>query len=213
VNNYSELVRGDIGKRALVAAFAHRGSAHKAAKCLRDEGFNKVWIGVTSAYVESDDRYNTGTIGTNVASADNSIGARLGRFFSDETDGMSLTDTLMRHGVSETEARRIDSTIEPDNALLTVEDNNHPELVARIVEDCGGDVLSGESFVETTIVEWSGADGLRGSQLLGYQDPTEYAHGQRVDGINVTRLRNEPFLNDTAPTLYEDTLIGRFDDE
>jgi hypothetical protein len=160
VNTYSELASGNIGQRALVATFAHRGSAHQAAKRLRDEGFHKVWIGVTSAYVESDERYNTGTIGTNIESIDDSIGAKIGRFFSDESDGVTLAETLARHGVTEAEARRIDASIEPNNVLLTVDGSNHPELVAQIVAACAGAVISGESFIETTI-EWAGADGLR----------------------------------------------------
>jgi hypothetical protein len=165
VDTHSELASGNMGQHALVATFAQRRSAHQAAKRLRDEGFHKVWIGVTSAYVESDDRYNTGTIGTNIASVDDSIGAKIGHFFSDESDGLSLAETLIRHGVTETEARRIDATIEPDNVLLTVDGSNHPERVAQIVEACGGGVISGDSFVVTAI-DWAGADGLRAAPTL-----------------------------------------------
>jgi hypothetical protein len=161
----SERASGTIGQHAVVAAFAHRGSAHDAAKRLRDAGFHKVWIGVTSAYVEGDGRYNTGTIGTNIESDDDSIGAKISRFFSDEADGSSLTETLLRHGVTEAEARRIDATIEPDNALLTVESNDHPDLVAQIVEACGGGIISGEPFVETRI-KWTEAEAPRNAQTL-----------------------------------------------
>jgi hypothetical protein len=157
VDTHSERASENIGQHAVVAAFAHRGSAHDAAKRLRDAGFNKVWIGVTSAYVEGDGRYNTGKIGTNIESDDDSIGAKIGRFFSDEADGSTLTETLLRHGVTEAEARRIDATIEPDNALLTVGSNDHPELIAQIVESCGGGIISGESLTETPI-KWTEAN-------------------------------------------------------
>jgi hypothetical protein len=165
VDTHSERALGNIGQHAIVAAFAHRGSAHDAAKRLRDAGFHKVWIGVTSAYVEGDGRYNTGTIGTSIESDDDSIGAKISRFFSDEADGSTLTETLLRHGVTEAEARRIDATIEPDNALVTVGSNDHPELVARIVEACGGGIISGESLTETAI-KWTEADAPQNAPTL-----------------------------------------------
>jgi hypothetical protein len=165
VDTHSERTSGNIGQHAIVAAFAHRGSAHDAAKRLREAGFNKVWIGVTSAYVEGDGRYNTGTIGTNIESDDDSIGAKISRFFSDEADGPTLTETLLRHGVTEAEARRIDAKIEPDNALLTVESNDHPEVVTEIVEACGGGIIAGESLPETPI-KWTEANTPTPAQTL-----------------------------------------------
>jgi hypothetical protein len=62
-------------------------------------------------------------------------------------------------------------------------------------------------------VEWGAADDRLGSELLGYQDPNEFARGQRVDDNGLTRLRNERLLNDTVPNLREDIFIARFDDE
>ena len=199
MNSDSESARGEIAEGALVAAFGDRESAHKAAKNLRDEGFHKIWIGVIS-----DD--------TTIKSDNHSIGASIGRFFSGESHGTSLTKTLTRHGVSETEAQRVERQLEPNDVILTVDGSNHPELAARIVEDSGGDVLSGESFVFTT-VEWMAADERRGSELLGYEDPTEYARGQRVDDAGLTHLRNERLLTDTVPMLHEDIFIARFDDK
>jgi hypothetical protein len=72
---------------------------------------------------------------------------------------------LIRHGVTEAEARRIDATIEPDNVLLTVDGSDHPERVAQIVEACGGGVISGDSFVVTAI-DWTGPDGLHAAPTL-----------------------------------------------
>ena len=199
VNSDSEYVRGESGEGALVAAFNDRETAREAAKRLRVEGFHKVWIGVTSA-------------DATLQSADDSAGAKIGRFFSGTADGGSLTETLVRHGVSEAEARRIDGSIAANDVILTVDGHNHPELAAQIVEDFGGDLLSGESFVFTTI-DWTAIDDRLGSQVLGYQDPTEYARGKRVDDGSVTRLRNERLGSDTVPTLREDIFILSFDDD
>ncbi len=199
MNSDSDYLRGNNDGGAMVAAFGSRDLAHQAAKRLREEGFDKIWIGVTSAD-------NT------LKSDDDSIGGKIGRFFSGEKDGESLTETLTRHGVSEADALRIEGSIEPSDVLLTVNGSNHPELAAQIIEDLGGDVLSGESFVYTT-VDWTGADDQRGSQLLGYEDPNQYARGQRVDDGTLSRLRSDRLQTDTVPTLREDIFIFGYDDD
>jgi hypothetical protein len=199
MNSDSEFARGKIGERALVAAFVDRDDAHQAVKTLHEEGFHKTWIGL----MRGDDT---------IKSENESIGAKIGRFFSGEGDGASLIHTLMRHGLSETEAQRVESEIEPDDVIVTVDGSNHPELAAQVIEDAGGDILSGESFIFTT-VEWNATDNRPGSELLGYQDPTEFARGNRVDDEDLTRLRNERILTGSVPTLREDIFIARFDDE
>lgn len=199
MNSDSELAHNEIDLRALVAAFGDRETAHVAAKNLRDEGFHKIWIGVT--YDESA-----------LKSEDDSIGAKLVRFFSGEADGSTLVETLTRHGVSEPEAQRVERHLEPNDVLLTVNGSNHPELAARIVEDAGGDVLAGESFVFTSI-EWTAPDDRPGSELLGYEDPTEFARGQRVDDTDLTRLRNERLTFPAVPTLRDEIFVARFDED
>jgi len=199
VNSDSEYAHGDTGSNALVAAFGDRESAHEAAKDLRDEGFHKIWIGVI--------------IGDATLKSENeSIGAKVGRFFTGEMDGASLTQTLARHGVSEAEAQRIEERLEPEDVILTVNGSNHPELAARIIEDCGGDILSGESFTLSTI-EWAVDDDRSGSELLGYADPTEFARGQRVDDEGLTRLRNERILSESVPTIREDLFVMTYDED
>ena len=200
MNSDSEFARSTMGGRALVAAYADREGAHEAAKILRKEGFHKIWIGVT--------RPETGDL----ASENDSMSAKIGRFISGQADGEGLIETLMRHGVTVTEAERVERQLEPNDVVVTVDGDNHPELAAQIMEDCGGDVLSGESFVFKT-VEWTATDSRTGSELLGYQDPNEYARGKRVDDMEVTRLRNERLLSDTVPTLSEDIFVARFDDD
>lgn len=200
MNSDSEYARGVIGERSLVAAFGDRESAHEAAKILRQEGFHKIWIGVLQP--------DTGKL----TSENDSVGAKIGRFFSGASDGSSLIETLLHHGVSVTEAERVEGQIEPNDVILTVDGSNHPELAAQILEDCTGDVLSGESFVFTT-VDWTKTDDRAGSVLLGYQDPNEYARGKRVDDMEVTRLRNERLITHPLPTLREEIFIARYNDD
>jgi uncharacterized protein (TIGR02271 family) len=193
--------------RGLVAAFADRESAHDVAGALRDEGFHNIWTGVTRA---SDASSTTATAGgTTVEPADDSFGAKLGRFFSGESGETGLYEALVRHGVAQSEARRIDSSLTANSVILTVDGSNHPELAAQIIEDRGGHILAGESFGDDE--SYGGATaydtaaersmdqtdrttempGLRGSQVLGYQNPSEYARGQRLDEEQRIRLREE----------------------
>ena len=199
MNSDSEIARGEIAERALVAAFSNRESAHAAAKNLHEEGFHKIWLGVTSEE-------------TTIKSEDDSLPARLGRFFKGESDGKSLVQTLALHGVGGADAQRVERQLEPNEVILTVDGSNHPELAARIIESRQGDVLSGESFVFTT-VEWTAPEEVPGSVTLGYEDPTEYARGMRVDDAELLRLRSERLLTGAVPTLREELFVMHFDTE
>jgi hypothetical protein len=199
VNSDSEIARGEIAERALVAAFSNRESAHAAAKNLHEEGFHKIWLGVTSEE-------------TTIKSEDDSLPARLGRFFKGESDGKSLVQTLALHGVGGADAQRVERQLEPNEVILTVDGSNHPELAARIIESSQGDVLSGESFVFTT-VEWTAPEEVPGSVTLGYEDPNEYARGLRIDDTELTRLRSERQLTGAVPTLREELFVMHFDNE
>jgi hypothetical protein len=144
MNGDSDLAHGEtLDEHVVVAAFPGPDIAREAAKTLREEGFHKTWIGVTRAGVESDARYNTGRITTTVDSADDSVGAKLTRFFSGEVNGASLYDNLTRRGVDPADARRIDGSIEPSAVILTVSGSNDPKRAAQIIADFEGDVLAG----------------------------------------------------------------------
>lgn len=197
MNSDLEYARGDNGKQALVAAFYNREAALETVKRLGAEGFHETWIGVTS-----DDQI--------FQSADDSAGAKIGRFINGKADGASLAETLVRHGVAENEARRIDRSVEPNDVILTVAGHNHPELAAQIVEDAGGEILSGESFVPANI-DWTESLDQLGSQLLGYEDPNLYARGQRLDAGDLTRLRSERLGRNTVPTVREELFVIIFD--
>jgi uncharacterized protein (TIGR02271 family) len=141
--------------RALVAAFADRESAHAAARALHDEGFGRTWIGVTHP---GDTTSYSGTTSGSAATGETrvtseggeSLGEKIGRFFSGESGERTLYDELVRHGVASSEARRIDGSLAPSSAILTVDGHNHPELAASLIEQSGGHILAGESFGGTT---------------------------------------------------------------
>lgn len=170
--------------RAMVAAFGDSDEAREAARRLHEEGFHKIWIGATT----------TSADGTHLASGQESLGEKIGRFFSGESQDRTLYDELIRHGVGESEARRLDMSLPPSSAVLTVDGHNHPELAAEIIEDNGGHIVAGESFgaYDAAVDETqTGASSLRGSDVLGYGDASEYARGERVDEQRRIQLREE----------------------
>ncbi len=192
--------------RALVAAFPDRESAHQAAHSLHAEGFGRTWIGVTHSAESStyDSTTSAGTGETHVSSDDgDSLGAKIGRFFSGESGDRTLYDELVRHGVAASEARRIDGSLASSSAILTVDGHNHPELAAQLIEQAGGHVLAGEAFGGTTTGAYDAAtdattattaaatSGLRGSQVLGYGDSSQYARGEQIDEERRIQLREE----------------------
>jgi hypothetical protein len=197
MNGDSELARGEtLDEHVVVAAFADRDTARGAAKALHDEGFHKAWIGVTRAGVEADTRYNTGVITTKVDTADDSIGAKIGRFFSGETNGVSLYDSLTQRGVDPADAQRIDASIEPNDVVLTVNGSNYPELAAQIIEDFEGDVLAG-----------------------GFDEADRIAADQRYDEAGRSQLRDARLSGAMVPVLSEDIFVvssigaNEFDDD
>lgn len=186
--------------RALVAAFQDRETARTAAAALHTNGFRNVWTGVTrAANVEREDTADLESR-TTVADSDDSFGAKIGRFFSGESEKNGLYQALIRHGVAEHEARHIDGSLAPDSAILTVDGSNHPELAARLIESAGGHILAGEAFGgagyggaydEASTLSPESDTIMTGSQVLGYQHPNEYARGQRIDEEQRIQLREE----------------------
>ncbi|GAC1575552.1 MAG: hypothetical protein NVS3B7_08040 [Candidatus Elarobacter sp.] len=199
--------------RAMVAAFADRATAREAARALHDEGFHHTWIGVTQPSDAATYGGAGGAIGrggtTVEPDADDSVADKLGRFFSrGEVGGKTLYDALVRHGVAESEARRIDGSLAPHSAILTVDGGNHPELAAEVIEEFGGHVLAGEHFGDDATAEDAGA-GLRGSRLLGYGAAAEYARGAQIDERRRLALREERLSIDTMRVPLGEVAIGK----
>jgi uncharacterized protein (TIGR02271 family) len=202
VNTDRDYARDDVYEgRALVAAFSDRESAHEAASSLHHEGFRNIWTGVTRAADGERDADADITSRMTIEDSDDSIGAKIGRFFSGESSGSGLYDALVRHGVTAREAQRIDGSLAPNSTILTVDGSNHPELAARIIEMGGGHILAGEAFDDAAGDMRTNETGamyspdndtiLTGSRVLGYQNPDEYARGQRVDEQQRIQLREE----------------------
>jgi hypothetical protein len=190
MNGDSDLAHGEtLDEHVVAAAFTDCDNAREAARALREEGFHKTWIGVTRAGVESDARYNTGRITTTVDSADDSVGAKLSRFFSGEANGASLYDSLTRRGVDPADARRIDGSLEPGGVILTVNGSNDPEHAAQIIVDFEGDVLAG-AFDET----------LRSTADQGSDD-------ERRARLRDERLRDESLRDATNAVTGEDIFV------
>jgi hypothetical protein len=182
----TELAHGTaLSERTIVGAFPEPESAREAAKVLHAEGFHKTWIGVTRADFDIDEHNSRGIVTTKIESADTSVGAKIGRFFSGEPDGESLYDALLRHGVSAEDARSIDASLEPNDILLTVKGSNQPDFAAQIIEDCDGDVLAG-----------------------GFAAGDRLAVEQSIEASDLTQLRNERLGRAGAPpVITEDIFI------
>ncbi len=163
--------------RALVAAFADRETAHAAAHALHDEGFGRTWIGVTHASEDTTAYAGTGTGTTTgqthvTSDGGDSLGDKIGRFFSGASGDRTLYDELVRHGVASSEARRIDGSLAPNSAILTVDGHNHPELAATLIEQNGGHILAGESFGTSSYASDTTASAVGGGLTGGLAGTT-----------------------------------------
>ena len=120
---------------ALAATFPSRETAHQAVQRLHDEGFHKTWIGLTKPM--TDDGYGTAAASSEPRVEEDNA---LARFFGGGNE--SLHEALRRHGVSDEDASRVDTSLPPDSAIITVDGSNHPELATEIISTCGGSLLS-----------------------------------------------------------------------
>ncbi|HTJ28122.1 MAG TPA: YsnF/AvaK domain-containing protein [Candidatus Limnocylindria bacterium] len=188
--------------RAIVAAFASRDEAAEAARALHHDGFRRTWIGVTRAAETASPETSHMTV------EGESLGERIGRFFSGEREERTLHDELVRHGVGDAAARSIETQIEPNAAILTVDGANHPEFAASIIERHEGYVLAGESFAARgAMPRESGA--LTGSEVLGYGDPTKFARGMSIDEQGVLQLREERLNVGTERRAAGEATVGK----
>jgi len=126
--------------------------------------------------------------------------------FPDHDSAENAAKLLRREGfrkqsLGPTGAQRVERQPTPNDVILSVGGSNHPELAAWIVEHAGGTIIAGESF-GPNLVDWRPAGELRGSTILGYQDPSAYARGKRVDEDDRQRLRSERLLGRTIPTVH-----------
>jgi len=117
----------------VAAVFTDRESARDALAELHDSGFHRVWLGVT--HLNLDDAGEPSLESGGAGGFFESVG----RFFSGEgSHARGLHEALVHHGLSEQQARRIDATIEPGNAVVTVDGNDDPGEAMRILRQSGG---------------------------------------------------------------------------
>ncbi len=125
---------------------------------------------------------------------------------ADKAAKMLRREGFRKQSLGLTEVPHIERTYDPRAVILTVDGSNHPEFAAWILEHFGGTILAGESFGLEPI-DWTAAGERRGSAILGYRDPSEYARGRRVDDDDRQRLRTERLQSDALPTVSEDVFV------
>ncbi len=123
----------DTSGRTVAAVFADRDNAKSAIDDLHDAGFRNCWLGVT--------RGDPATGETTVESGGSGVMGSIGRFFSGEgTHGKALHEVLTAHGLTADQARRIEGSVVPNSAIVTVDGENDPAEATDILEECGGSV-------------------------------------------------------------------------
>ncbi len=115
--------------RAIAAVFGSREEAHQTLGALHKAHFRKVWFGVTSVATTAQ--------GTDAMTVESS-----GGFFSQKSQG--LVDALVEHDVDGAAARGLVATIQPGNALLTVDpDKGDPNEAIEILQRHGARIEGG----------------------------------------------------------------------
>lgn len=168
---------------SLVGLFTSSKAAREAVDALHNEGFHDTWIGITRA---AEGGYGTanGTTGETVVESENAVA----RFFG--AGDAPLHEALVKRGVSEADATRLDGTLPPDSAILTVDGANHPELAAQIITSTGGRMVTstGSSRLYDTYAEETGSSDLSTERLAGLGD---YYGGEKLDEPRRIQLREE----------------------
>ena len=187
--------------RALVALFADRESARAAIRRLHDEGFERPWLGVTKPGVSPSDD-------TEVEADDEGPLGAFGRFFTGESGGHPLHAELIRHGVTESAAQRLDALLPAHGCVLTVDGSNHPELAAQIIEANGGYVVAGESF-QSTSPSASVREHTSGMSALGYADAATSARGAAITEEQRITLREERLTINKERVSAGEATVGK----
>jgi uncharacterized protein (TIGR02271 family) len=139
---------GDSRATMIGAAFAERERAHDAVHQLHDDGFRDTWIGIARS--ADANGYGGDEYASDASPGAGNPSALTGetrvesdnwfmRFFGEGDE--SLHDALVRHGVTEADARAA-GAVRVDGAIVTVDGGNHPEMAAQIIAQNGGQLIT-----------------------------------------------------------------------
>jgi len=170
--------RNDAGTSTIAAIFTDKDDAKSAIQELHDAGFRDCWLGVT--------RGDAATGETTIESGGGSMLDSIGRFFSGEPShghGTALHEALTAHGLREDEARRLEGSVAPNSAIVTVDGENAPDEALDILEQCGGRVQSGAGYGSA----YASDAALGGATAAG----TASTRGSAADDTAMPRARTD----------------------
>ena len=174
----------------IVAIFTGRDSAREALMELHQAGFRNAWLGVTHG-----DPASGNATATSEGDEGGGVMSSLGRFFSGEgPQEQALHQSLLAHGLDEEQARRLESTIRPGAALVTVDGENDPGEARTILKTNGGDVQT--NFAAGIAM----ATPLTGRSTFDEQD---------VDGARRLELREERLSIDKQRVSTGEARVGK----
>lgn len=171
----------------LAAVYATQTDAREAIKELHKVGFKQTWLGLTKP-------------------ADSTSGepmvedpSGLARFIGG--DRMSLRRALLQHGISQTQAERIEGEIAPGCAIVTAYGEDNPMRAREVLEAHKGQIVGG-SLDTPEAVQIASADPRTGVEKKHDRDEDRdvAAHAYRddysdypseifIERANVTRVR------------------------
>jgi len=118
--------------RSTVAIFGSRAEAREAMAALHKAHFTHTWLGTTSM-AQADGGAETLTVES----------AQSGGFFGGTG---SLVDALVSHGVLGDTARQVEATVEPGDALLTLDPKDKDLSEALSIIEAHGGRIGGRTY-------------------------------------------------------------------
>ena len=181
----------------IAAIFTGRESAKDALMELHQAGFRNAWLGVTHGDPAS------GNVTATSESDAGGVMSSIGRFFSGEgSEEQALHQSLLAHGLDENRARRLEGTIRPGAAVVTVDGENDPSEACNILKTNGGDI-------QTSSV--AGDQDVNGARRLELREERLSIDKQRVSS-GEARVRTEVVSEQQSidvPVFHEELFIAR----
>ncbi|MBC5800988.1 MAG: YsnF/AvaK domain-containing protein [Candidatus Eremiobacteraeota bacterium] len=202
--------RDDTAGTTLAAVFTNKDDAKSAIHQLHDAGFRECWLGVT--------RGDAATGETTIESGGGGMLDSIGRFFSGEPThghGNALHEALTAHGLREDEARRLEASVAPNSAIVTVDGENDPDEARDILEQCGGRVQSGSGAGDGSYASGAtlGGAAAAGTAAVGTSAAARDAAMPRsrtdVDEARRLQLREERLRIDKDTVRSGEARVGK----